>query len=558
MAKKINDFGRKIGGARKDIWRARALQAADLQEMNRAEQEAYGKKDYVWPRPNWQELIASGEDKWVCYWKNEVRKALPAGPSEYFCRNNVNVYVSFVEDLRDAVMAVKTRTEAEQFFGNFFSSKGLVTETRLKKQYWIIKRDLGSVWRKFLNACWVSKNSHLEEKKTFAAFGTEKPDPGYTLRKSSISKYYYDQKKICFECREPFGTRLAVSCDEGKLFYQLEEAEEYARIWKANTWFLMDDLTRQVLAYNLESEAAADQEIEALALAAKGSVKASSGREKKPGKKRFSYPHLDRLVRVGTDWLHGGHATPARMMETFHFRGGEFGTWLSDRERQKNLDLAYEAFLDLAWVLGVEPSSLPFHENLSIAFGARGTGGRAAAAAHYEFMRRVINLTRIKGAGSLAHEWGHAFDHYLHYAAAFDEKTAVLASECGRAQDTNIPAELFQVLDTMIWSEENVHTQYYLDSKTFDRCYQKHGIGYWSSNCELFARAFACYVRDKLTAAGMRNDYLVAHAESHMFTSNGKTYYAYPRGEERTKINAAFDRLFEQVKQDQLMEACEK
>lgn len=79
MAKKINDFGRKIGGARKDIWRARALQAADLQEMNRAEQEAYGKKDYVWPRPNWQELIASGEDKWVCYWKNEVRKALPAG-----------------------------------------------------------------------------------------------------------------------------------------------------------------------------------------------------------------------------------------------------------------------------------------------------------------------------------------------------------------------------------------------------------------------------------------------------------------------------------------------
>lgn len=173
-------------------------------------------------------------------------------------------------------------------------------------------------------------------------------------------------------------------------------------------------------------------------------------------------------------------------------------------------------------------------------------------------MRRVINLTRIKGAGSLAHEWGHAFDHYLHYAAAFDEKTAVLASECGRAQDTNIPAELFQVLDTMIWSEENVHTQYYLDSKTFDCCYQKHGIGYWSSNCELFARAFACYVRDKLTAAGMRNDYLVAHAESHMFTSNGKTYYAYPRCEERTKINAAFDRLFEQVKQDQLMEACEK
>lgn len=45
--------------------------------------------------------------------------------------------------------------------------------------------------------------------------------------------------------------------------------------------------------------------------------------------------------------------------------------------------------------------------SLAIAFGARGSG---RALAHFEPSRNVINLTKMKGAGSLAHEWGHAFD----------------------------------------------------------------------------------------------------------------------------------------------------
>lgn len=47
---------------------------------------------------------------------------------------------------------------------------------------------------------------------------------------------------------------------------------------------------------------------------------------------------------------------------------------------------------------------------LAIAFGARGKGN---ALAHYEPSRAVINLTKMKGAGSLAHEFGHALDDML-------------------------------------------------------------------------------------------------------------------------------------------------
>jgi len=56
-----------------------------------------------------------------------------------------------------------------------------------------------------------------------------------------------------------------------------------------------------------------------------------------------------------------------------------------------------------------------------LAFGARGKGGKGAAAAHYEPDTTgkvtddtvVINLTRENGPGSLAHEWFHAIDNYF-------------------------------------------------------------------------------------------------------------------------------------------------
>ncbi|HNU09577.1 MAG TPA: hypothetical protein PKO33_17545, partial [Pyrinomonadaceae bacterium] len=64
------------------------------------------------------------------------------------------------------------------------------------------------------------------------------------------------------------------------------------------------------------------------------------------------------------------------------------------------------------------PKALSLGGQLAIAFGARGHGGGftgGSAAAHYEPDRAVFNLTRLNGAGSAAHEWFHALDHYFGY-----------------------------------------------------------------------------------------------------------------------------------------------
>lgn len=96
----------------------------------------------------------------------------------------------------------------------------------------------------------------------------------------------------------------------------------------------------------------------------------------------------------------------------FGFRGVEFGNWNNQDERQALMNDAWDGLMDLADVLAVPPKALGLNGDLALAFGARGQGLQSARA-HYENQRAVINLTKEKGAGSLAHEFFHGLDHYF-------------------------------------------------------------------------------------------------------------------------------------------------
>lgn len=48
------DFGEKIGGAKKDLWKDRGLYVDDLGAMNEREAEKFVKKDNVWKKPDYQ------------------------------------------------------------------------------------------------------------------------------------------------------------------------------------------------------------------------------------------------------------------------------------------------------------------------------------------------------------------------------------------------------------------------------------------------------------------------------------------------------------------------
>ncbi len=104
------------------------------------------------------------------------------------------------------------------------------------------------------------------------------------------------------------------------------------------------------------------------------------------------------------------NVNPGALMETFGFRGINFGNWTKQSERQEFLNLTYDSLLDMTEILGIPPKAIGLEGKLGLAFGAQ---GRAGTAGHFIPEFNEINLTRKNGAGSLAHEWWHALDYYF-------------------------------------------------------------------------------------------------------------------------------------------------
>ena len=106
----------------------------------------------------------------------------------------------------------------------------------------------------------------------------------------------------------------------------------------------------------------------------------------------------------------GQNVNAQALVDTFGFRGINFGNWTKQQERQEFLNLTYDSLLDMSEILGIPPRAIGLEGKLGLAFGAQ---GRSSAAGHFIPEFNEINLTRKNGAGSLAHEWWHALDYYF-------------------------------------------------------------------------------------------------------------------------------------------------
>jgi hypothetical protein len=189
--------------------------------------------------------------------------------------------------------------------------------------------------------------------------------------------------------------------------------------------------------------------------------------------------------------------------------------------------------------------------NLAIAFGSRGKG---AALAHYEPSRKVINLTKLRGAGCLAHELGHAIDNYLYRLCGLygdgDLQGCYLSLKCtnrssqvtGNPDIDEIIMAMYEVVGTMKRDSNGYRTKYMEAASKLDAGRSKK---YYSYVVEMFARAFESYIEDKLFEKGMVSQYLV-----HSTRSNAAygTLEPYPTGVERAKINKSIDNLIKVVK----------
>jgi hypothetical protein len=123
-----------------------------------------------------------------------------------------------------------------------------------------------------------------------------------------------------------------------------------------------------------------------------------------------SLPPLSFIERKGGYIIVDSDITPQSIKEKFGFKEVEFGQSLKDIEAKEHVRHFIGAMADLGDILDLDISKLNKIGGLSIAFASRGSG---KALAHYEGLRKVINITKSRGGGFVAHEYMHYIDNIL-------------------------------------------------------------------------------------------------------------------------------------------------
>ena len=116
------------------------------------------------------------------------------------------------------------------------------------------------------------------------------------------------------------------------------------------------------------------------------------------------------FFRNGPAHRSGADVSFADIVKIFGFQSIRIGRWVTAVELQLAANLYFDALCDLQGLLQVPPQVISLNQTLSLTFGI---GGRPGSCAHYQPSGRILALAKNAGGGSLAHEWFHAFDHYI-------------------------------------------------------------------------------------------------------------------------------------------------
>ncbi|AWL11005.1 hypothetical protein HMF8227_00509 [Saliniradius amylolyticus] len=231
--------------------------------------------------------------------------------------------------------------------------------------------------------------------------------------------------------------------------------------------------------------------------------------------------------RRGLDHREGQDMSFADIVRIFGFRTVSVGKWVTRDEQQRAANLFFDALCDLMDILGVPERVLSLNGTLSLAFG---TGGQKHANAHYHSGTRTLALAKNAGGGSLAHEWFHAFDHYICQRLFMEAQPNEFASCCWLESRSVRQHPLNQRLadcfsQTMMASDGQQANDYLKTAVAVDKQMQTF---YFAQPQELCARAFEAIIQDHAT----KNAFLVSGTKQSQEAEMG----LYPQGEHRQQL----------------------
>lgn len=208
-----------------------------------------------------------------------------------------------------------------------------------------------------------------------------------------------------------------------------------------------------------------------------------------------------------------------KLVKLFKLNAVGFGNWVTQEDRFNYISALTIALYDIDKVCRFK-NNIGLNGTVSFSFGARGKG---AALAHFEPNTFIVNVTRYidnsntdkerrflltGGAGSVAHEFGHALDYY--FGTFRDKITGVPAISGGNTIRTRydvgggaIRLKMNKLIDAICW-----RTPYKESSQYYKRLEANFSGDYMFRRNEIFARAFEKYIQVKLRKLGIVNKFL--------------------------------------------------
>ena len=225
-----------------------------------------------------------------------------------------------------------------------------------------------------------------------------------------------------------------------------------------------------------------------------------------------------------------GEITADVLKQTFDFRYVNVDINLDEKQEQDMLDVSYDTFRQLAMLLNIPMNAIGLGRNLTLNIGLMRMDLTTGAC--YSPQYRALNFKGLGSFKHIAHEWFHAFDHYLNYAHDNMNAKGLFSEDCynetthyGKTAQDNIAAVIKAIDDT----------PYYSRSAGVAKA-SRYGK-YWTSNCELLARAFEVYVKKLMEKHDINNSHLVS-----LFPNNPYPNYSDPKD---MPIQDAFKVLFD-------------
>lgn len=433
---RIEDVGQQLYANRRNFT-GRGLKWEDVAELNDTLKLKEVTKAKVWPRPNYEQLVEQGMPPVLARMVKQVYDGLSAGPtlrSGAVTDEDLKRYIDTLAKVREGLFAfVNDRQQVADFAKGVLgmvkgdpAALGPVSILDMAKTAMDGQQVATVLLRRIWPEQFAANVSTLgrfprgsEAHKEASILGGSKAMGALQFTRSDISKWVADLGKGWPTKREAWqvqgyrvlapGEYTAIGQEQSdgttRLSIRLKEGRGS---WRATftdaqltepTYLLVQDG-----GFTAEPYASREAAIEA----ARNKVKRSPGVGQD-----IRGTNIEDAERIGPARRQEREDISAkRLMDTFGFRGVNFGRegWIKQAERQAYLNQAHDGLLDLAEVLGVPPKAMSLNGELGIAFGAQGKG---KASAHFVPGVNEINLTRTRGAGTLAHEWGHALDHYF-------------------------------------------------------------------------------------------------------------------------------------------------